>query len=104
MKDLVDIAVYATAAAVDGSRLQSRLRREAGARHVSLCGGFELPESWGASQARQFARLCRDTGLPEALRKMDAAAELAAALLDPAIRGEADGLAWDPAELGWKRD
>lgn len=29
VKDLVDIAVYATTAAVDGTRLQSRLRREA---------------------------------------------------------------------------
>lgn len=103
VKDLADIAVYATAAAVDGSRLQSRLRREAGARRISLGNAFALPEAWGASQARQFARLCRGTGLPGTLREMEAAAELAAALLDPALRGEADGLVWDPAELGWKR-
>lgn len=104
VKGLVDIAVYAVTSKVDGARLQSRLRCETGARRIALGRGFRLPEARGASQARQFAKLCRDTGLSEALRSMNAVAELAAALFDPAIRGEADGLIWDPAELGWKRD
>jgi hypothetical protein len=103
VKDLVDIAVYATASEVDGARLQARLRREATARRISLGDSFGLPESWGASQARQFAKLCQRTGLPKALRTIGAAAELARKLLDPAIRWEADGKRWNPKAREWER-
>jgi hypothetical protein len=97
----VDIAVYAFTAEVDGSRLRSRLRREAAVRNISLGDSFGLPKAWGAPQARQFAKLCRGTGLPEALRSMEAASELAGRLLDSAIRGEADGLRWNPEAREW---
>jgi hypothetical protein len=102
VKDLVDIAVYATTAEVDGSRLRSRLRREAAARNISLGDSFGLPKAWGAPQARQFAKLCQGTGLPEALRSMDAAAKLAGRLLDPAIRGDASGKRWNPEAREWE--
>lgn len=93
VKDLVDIAVYATTSEVDGARFQSRLRRESATRRVSLGDAFVLPEAWGASQARQFAKLCQRTGLPEQLRNIGAAAILVGKLLDPAIRGGAEGMA-----------
>lgn len=102
VKDLVDIVVYATTAEVDGSGLQSRLHREASARRISLGGSFGLPKGWGASQARQFANLCKRTGLPEDLRAMDAASALARRLLDPAIRGEAGGRRWNPEAREWE--
>lgn len=102
VKDLVDIAVYAVTSEVDGSRLQARLRRESAARHVCLGEAFGLPEAWGVSQARQFAKLCQRTGLPGELRNIEAAAELAGKLLDPAIRGEADGKRWNPKVHEWK--
>lgn len=101
VKDLVDIAVYATTSEVDGAGLQARLRREASVRRVSLGDAFGLPEAWGASQARQFAKLCQSTGLPEQLRTIGAAAELAGKLIDPAIRDEAEGMAWNPATCEW---
>lgn len=102
VKDLVDISVYATTAEVDGAKLQSRLRRESAARRISLGTALALPEAWGSSQARQFAKLCQGTGLPEALRNMEAASKLAGRLLDPAIRGEADGLRWNPEVRKWE--
>ena len=42
------------------------------------------------------------TGLPEALRSMEAASELAGRLLDPAIRGEAGGSHWNPEAHEWE--
>lgn len=102
VKDLVDIAVYATTATVDGSGFQSRLRREASARRIFLGDSFGLPKAWGAPQARQYAKLCQRTGLPEALRNMEAASELAGRLLDPAIRGEAGGRHWNPEAREWE--
>ena len=102
VKDLVDIAVYATTTVVDGTRLQSRLRLESAARHISLGDSFDLPEVWGVSQERQFAKLCQRTGLPEALRAIEAAAELAGKLLNPAIRREAEGKRWNPETREWE--
>jgi hypothetical protein len=103
VKDLVDIAVCAVTSGVDGGRLQRALRREAAIRRISLGEGFEAPDAWGALQARQFTKLCQRTGLPESLRDISAAAKLAGTLLDPAIREEAEGLAWSPSELKWDK-
>lgn len=61
-------AVYATTAEVDGSRLRSRLHREAAVRRIFLSDSIDLPEAWGSFQTRQFAKLCERTGLPEDLR------------------------------------
>jgi hypothetical protein len=103
VKDLVDIAVCAVTSEVDGGRLQRGLRREAAVRRISLGDGFKTPDAWGAPQARQFSKLCQRTGLPESLRDISAAAKLAGSLLDPAIRGEVEGLAWSPAKLEWSK-
>jgi hypothetical protein len=90
---------------VDGSEgSKGRLRRESAAIRHDLSGRRVrgLPEAWGVSQARQFAKLCQRTGLPGELRNIEAAAELAGKLLDPAIRGEADGKRWNPKVHEWK--
>jgi hypothetical protein len=61
-----------------------------------------LPKAWGSSQARQFAKLCQRTGLPEELRAIGAAAELAGRLLDPAIKGIAAGGHWNAEAREWE--
>lgn len=101
VKDLVDITVCAVTSEVDGGRLEKALRREAAVRRISLGEGFKVPDAWGTPQTRQFAKLCQRTGLPEPLRDISAAAGLAGTLLDPAIRGAVEGLAWSPSELKW---
>lgn len=67
VKDLVDIVVYALTCDVDGKDLQRRLAREMAVRKVEGAESFELPEEWGASQARQYAKLCAQTGIPRTL-------------------------------------
>ena len=100
VKDLVDIAIYATTCAADWSRLQKCIHREASVRKISLTCPFAVPEGWGASHEKQFEKLCSETGLPAPLKTIAAAADLAGRLLDPAVRCEAEGMSWSPADLG----
>lgn len=101
VKDLVDIAVYATTCVVDGSSLQSLVHREAAVRGVGLPERFAVPEQWGEPQEKQFEKLCTQTGLPSSLRTLESAAELAGVLFDPAINGQTDGMVWDPSKREW---
>lgn len=103
VKDLVDIIVYVLSCDVDGNVLQLRVAREFGARRLSPIDSFVLPEGWGAPQARQYAKLCGQTGLPESLRSMEAASNLAAELFNPVLAGTAAGLFWNHANKAWER-
>ncbi len=49
VKDLVDIAVYATACPVNGKKLQKRMRREFAVRKIALPESFSVSESWDES-------------------------------------------------------
>lgn len=102
VKDLVDVAIYAITTEIDGGKLQNCVRHETAVRGISLDAAFRTPEAWGAPQERQFGKLCQMTGLPKSLRRLSAASELAGILLDPAIRGEVEGLTWNSSELRWK--
>ncbi|QTG74968.1 nucleotidyl transferase AbiEii/AbiGii toxin family protein [Trueperella pecoris] len=102
VKDLVDLAVYATTAHVNGAKLSKCLRRETAVRGIEYPEVFELPAVWGTSQARQFAKLWEGTGLPSWLKPIEAAYHLASSLLDPVLSAEADGLCWNPAALRWE--
>ena len=101
VKDLVDVLVYATTCAVDGGKLTSSIKREAGARRLVLAESFAVPEGWEKAYGRQFAKLCAQTRLSDAYSSIAEAAKLAAKLLDPALRGEVEGLSWDPEGLEW---
>lgn len=103
VKDLVDIIVYALSCDVDGNVLQLRVAREFDVRRLSPVDSFALPEGWGAPQARQYAKLCGQTGLPESLRGMEAASKLAAELFGPVLAGTAAGLFWNHANRVWER-
>lgn len=101
MKDLVDIAVYATTCEVDGSRLQRLVKREAAVRGIMLPEFFHVPDQWGASQARQFGKLCDQTGLPLEFQSLAVAEGIGKDLLDPAINGDVDGKTWEPNSRKW---
>lgn len=103
VKDLVDIAIYATTCSVDGGKLQKCIHREAAVRRIAPVESFGVPEGWGASNDRQFEKLCAKTGLPASLKTIDSAASLAGRLLDPATNAEAEGLRWNPSEFRWER-
>lgn len=102
VKDLVDVLVYATTCVVDGTKLATSIKREAGARKISLAESFAPPEEWENAYKRQFARLYAQTSLPEPYASIANASDLAARLFDPALREEAEGLSWNPENLEWR--
>lgn len=102
VKDLVDIAVYATTCPVDGAKLQRILQREAVVRRITLEGSFDVPEDWGASHGRQFEKLRSQTGLPDSFRTIAATTEFARRLFDPALAGSVGGMTWSPSEAMWE--
>ena len=102
VKDLVDLAVYATHETIDGSELMARLSRERVLRGIVLEGSFHLPHEWVSSYGKLYARLIGQTAIKASFPTMDDAARIAARLLDPAVAGECEGLKWDCSKLVWR--
>lgn len=102
VKDLVDIAIYATTCEIDGTKLQERVEREAAFRGLNLPETFKVPQDWGATHERQFVKLCQQTGLVAAFRTISAATSLAGNLLDPAVNKTSSGQSWNPETLKWQ--
>lgn len=101
VKDLVDIAIYAATCPIDGGKLREHVLREGAVRGIVLPEAFSIPDEWGAPHARQFEKLCSQTGLPHSLRSIGASVELASRLFDPVLTGFADGMTWNPATCEW---
>lgn len=101
VKDLVDIVVYSLTANIDGSKLEKRIKREISARGLDGLYSFSLPTEWGEPHARQYAKLCSQTGIPERFHDMETACELAAELIDPVLSGRCETSYWDSASMTW---
>ena len=101
VKDLVDIAVYATTCSIDGNKLATRLQKEAGARRMSLPERFAVPEEWTGLYKKQFFKLHAQTGLPAEYRSIAESTKLADRLFDPVLAGKIEGCKWHPTELRW---
>lgn len=101
VKDLVDIAVYATTCNIDGDRLQETIRHEIAIRKLNPIEAFAVPQDWGSAQSRQFSKLCMQTGLPDSCRTLDSAVALASALFDPAIRMATANMHWQCSACEW---
>lgn len=104
VKDLVDIVVYAMTADVNGSELQKRLRRELGARKLTLPQKFAVPEEWRSTHERAYVRLFIQTGISSEWSSIDEAVNLAGRLFNPALEGETDGFTWNHLILAWERE
>ena len=102
VKDLVDIVIYALTCDIDGNDLQRRVQREIAVRKLEPMGAFSLPEEWDDSQARQYAKLCAQTGIPKQLHNIGEASKLAARLFDCVLTRHCDGLRWSHADLDWE--
>ena len=85
-----------------GTDLQARLRREMAVRKIGPIESFAIPQEWANPQARQFAKLCAQTGIPTRLHDIGEASKLAAKLLDPALEQRCGGLCWDHESLNWE--
>ena len=102
VKDLVDIVIYALTCDIDGNDLQRRVQREIAVRKLEPMGAFSLPEEWDDSQARQYAKLCAQTGIPKQLHNIGEALKLAARLFDRVLNRHCDRLRWSHADLDWE--
>lgn len=100
VKDLVDVAVYATTCDVDGAKLRARLLRELGARGIPVPDGFGVPDEWGqAAYSKAYGKQAAGTGLPERLRDVREATGLGETLFDPVLNGEAADRRWTHERL-----
>lgn len=95
-KDLVDLVVLATTQKIDGSALAGAICAEAHRRRMTF-DHFTVPATWGVGYAKM------SKGIPHCadFRTVDLAGELAKRLIDPALRGDADGKTWSPDTLAW---
>lgn len=99
IKDLVDLVLLATNVPASGHALELALAQETHARQLQLLP-FAIPSSWTPEPFRQLAA---KTELPEVFRSLPGAVRLVSQMLDPAIRGEVNGLVWEPGPCKWAR-
>ena len=101
VKDLVDLVVYLVTEIFQAADLRTDLRRELAIRHLSLDGGFSVPELWRQSYGKVYVKLAAQTGLPEELRKLEPAEELVQSCLNPILDESMVDAVWDNCQLVW---
>lgn len=103
VKDLVDVAVYATTCDADGAKLRARLLRELGARGIPVPDGFCIPGEWGqTAYSKAYSKQAAETGLPERLHDVREATGLGETLFNPVLNGEAADRRWTHERLAWE--
>jgi hypothetical protein len=102
VKDLVDVAVYATTCDADGAKLRARLLRELGARGIPVPDGLCIPGEWGqTAYSKAYSKQAAGTGLPERLHDVREVADLGKTLFNPILDGEGAERRWACDELFW---
>lgn len=101
VKDLVDLVVYLVTESFPAVQLRADLRRELAIRHLSLDGGFSVPELWRQGYGRVYGKLAAQTGLPERLRSLEPAEGLVKSCVDPALGDLLGEAVWDNVGLIW---
>ncbi len=103
VKDLVDVAVYATLCDIDGPGLQTYLFRELGARGIPAPDEFSVPDEWmQAPYSKAYGKQAAGTDLQERLHDVCEAADLGEALFGPVLRGEVAERRWAHERLAWE--
>ena len=98
MKDLLDLALLATAQPIDAKRLRAALDQTFGFRKTHDLPAA-LPEP-APTWAAPYVAMAREDQLPgPTLAEVTAAAR---AFLDPVVAGELDA-AWSPGAWAWRR-
>jgi hypothetical protein len=96
-KDLVDLVVLAVTHDIDGTALSMAIATETRRRRMDPIERFVVPAEWGAA----YSKMARTVPYCADVLRIDAASDLVAALIDPALDDTADGLTWHHAELAW---
>ena len=99
-KDLIDLVVLATTQTMTGTELNSAIQAESRRRGLAHFDHFVVPGVWGAA----YARMARDVPCCEEFRTVQAAGELMAKFIDPALSNRLQGMRWSPGERSWIRD
>jgi hypothetical protein len=96
VKDLVDLALIASASSVDADRLSRALRETFTQRdRHELPGALPRPP---ADWRVPYARMALEVGLAA---ELDRGYERAARLLDPALSGDLGAAVWEPTTQSW---
>lgn len=102
VKDLVDIAVYATNISFDRQKLSSEVLHELKARHLETEKGiFDVPAEWGPERARQYEKLAAGTLLSAQAKTMQGGREIALAFINPCLEDNETHATWDPPTMRW---
>lgn len=103
VKDLVDVAVYATTCDADGAKLRARLLRELGARGIPVPDGFCIPGEWvQTAYSKAYSKQAAETGLPERLHDVHEATGLGETLFNPVLNDKAADHRWTHERLAWE--
>ncbi len=97
VKDLPDIALLASAQAIDGKRLRDALEQTFTHRKTHALPG-KVPEPLSA-WTTPYAAMARDDQLP--WRTLEEVTKAAQTFLDPVLAGELNGT-WEPDEWSWR--
>lgn len=97
-RDLVDLLIVITNHPLDAKLLAAALRAEAHRRQLVLPHRLEPP---GTAWRQGYREEARRSGLPTALRTLDAALTTAACL-DPVLGGTRTAGTWQPQTATWK--
>lgn len=97
IKDLVDIALIATAQEINGPALRTAVIQNVADRGLTLPGRFAVPDQrvWETG----YPKVASDA--PGPVPSYDEAVEMAAALFDPVLTGTSRG-DWDPETFSWR--
>ena len=96
-KDLVDLVVLAVTQDIDGAALAHAIATEARRRRMEPFERLTIPSQWGAV----YERTARSVPYCADAAGIDAARDLATALVDPALDATAIGLIWRSQERRW---
>ena len=96
-RDLVDLIVLAVTQDIDGAALANAITTEARRRRMEPFDHLAIPSPWGAV----YERTARSVPYCADAAGIDAARDLATALIDPALDGTALGLIWRSQERRW---
>lgn len=97
MKDLVDVAIYATHEVFRQNELSHAIRSECAKRGMDIPDHFAAPASWND----RFAAFAKGK-LPVDYADFDSASRVAARFFDPALASSDGQLTWDPVMIAWR--
>lgn len=103
VKDLVDIAIYASTEIFAADTLITSIVREFSARRISAIQAFSIPPEWNESQERRYAKIVNELPLSAIASTMREAESFCKAFLDPVLSGTIVDGTWQYDDKTWRK-